>query len=129
MVKLPKAKDEENEGVENDSKFKWPSLKVCGDPEDETLEWLEFVQDMFDKLILTVIISGLIYFVNYSLENKAFKPFTYWVLVVAITSTGDIIDDFGANVPENKCIRLIYFNIITGLSCLVLSIFSFVKCT
>jgi len=45
---------------------------------------------------------------------------------MAITSAGDIIGNFAASIPDNKCAYLVHINIVTGLACLALSIMSFV---
>lgn len=76
-----------------------------------------------------MIIAGLVFFAYYSLTFKQFKPFTVWVIVVALTSTGDVIGDFGATIPGNKCKYLVLFNLVTGMACLGLSVLSFMKAT
>lgn len=128
MAQLPKAGDADFPTTGGESKSKCPKFRI-GDADPVALEWLDFVQDIFDKFVLTVIIAGLVFFAYYSVEYKAFKPFTVWVLVIAISGFGDIIGNFGASVPSNKCRFLVYINVFTGLACLALSILSFIKCT
>ena len=130
MAQLPKAGDSDfptTDGMKG-GKSKCPRFKL-GDADPVAVEWLDFVQDIFDKFVLTVIIAGLVFFAYYSLEYKAFKPFTVWVMVIAITGFGDIIGNFAAAVPSNKCRYLVYLNVLTGLACLALSVLSFMKCT
>lgn len=130
MAQLPKAGDSDFPKTEDGmgGKSKCPRFKI-GDVDSVAVEWLDFVQDIFDKFVLAMIIAGLVFFAYYSLIYKSFKPFTVWVMVVAITGFGDIIGNFAASVPSNKCRMLVYINVLTGLTCLALSILSFMRCT
>ena len=68
MAILPKGGDSDFEtgGKSGGKKSMCPKFKVIGDPESVSVEWMEFVQDFFDKLILSIVIAGLIFFAYYS---------------------------------------------------------------
>jgi len=71
MAQLPKAGDADFPTTADKSQQKkCPKFKVIGDPDSVAVEWLDFVQDIFDKFILTVIIAGLVFFAYYSIEYK-----------------------------------------------------------
>jgi len=105
-----------------------PAFKVCGDPDSPAVEWIEFVQDQMDKLLVCIVVAGLVFFSFYSLLYKEFKPFNYWVIIVALTSGGDNIGSYGANIPRNKCRTMVLVHLLTGLAALYFAVKGYLKC-
>lgn len=79
--------------------------------------------------MVSVTCVGLIFFAFYSIyKQKVFKPFTYWVSIVALTAIGDNIGNYGAAVPGNRCRWLVTINFFTGGAAMVFAVLAYYKC-
>jgi len=80
-----------------------------------------------EKFIVSITVVGLIFFAFYSITFKDFKPFTYWVCIIALTSIGDNVANYGAAVPGNKCRMLVLINFFTGGLAMVFAVLTYLK--
>lgn len=127
MAMLPKAGGEEMMTVDGEKRKGCPRFKIFGE-EDTSAEWIDFVQDQLDKFVVSITCVGLIFFAFYSITYKEFKPFTYWVCIVALTSIGDNIGNYGADIPKNRCRMLVVANFFTGGAAMAFAVLAYLKC-
>lgn len=128
MAVLPKAEVDGKEYTAGGPRFQCPTFPTFAEVDSGQLEWMNFVQDQLDKLVVCITCVGMIFFAFYSLSYKEFKPFTYWVCIIAVTSIGDNIGNYGSSVPGNKCRWLVLVNLFTGAGAMYFAIASYVKC-